>query len=38
MLFYKSSIPLDFLNSDKFSFHPYVFFGVVKVSIPKEVL
>ena len=36
--FYKSSIPFSVLNRDKFSFPPYVFFGVVKVSIPKEVL
>ena len=35
---YKSSIPFRLLNRDKFSFHPYVFLGVVKVSIPKEVL
>ena len=26
------------LNRDKFSFRPHVFFGVVKVSVPKEVL
>ena len=36
--FLKSSIPFRLLNRDKVSFHPYVFFGVVKVSIPKEVL
>ena len=37
-LFYKSSIPFRLLNRDKFSFCPHVFFGVVKVSIPNEVL
>ena len=36
--FYKSSIRFRLLNRDKFSFRPHVFFGVVKVSIPKEVL
>ena len=36
--FYKSSITFRLLNRDKVSFRPHVFFGVVKVSIPKEVL